>query len=220
MVIGNINIVLLFIVIALLVRYFSKNMIIVLGVPLIIANLLALHHVMMKKVENMDNMSKNNDNNSKNTNDKNTNTNKNSNLEHKEIINKINKQNAKTKQGLPITPLENENNSSSTTDESFEVGRAKRGAGYDIDYASTIEDAYDELNKILGSDGIKRLTDDTQGLMKQQMQLAEAMKGMAPIIQGMAPMMKQAQDLLGGMGDNKEGLGNILEMAKKFTGKQ
>ena len=223
MVMGNINIVLLFIVLALLVRYFSKNMIIVLGIPLIIANLLALHHVMMKKVENMDNMSKNNENNSKNNknnNEKNTNTNKKTDLEHKEIINKINKQNAKTKQGLPITPLEHENISSSTTDESFEVGRAKRGGGYDIDYASTIEDAYDELNKILGSDGIKRLTDDTQGLMKQQMQLAEAMKGMAPIIQGMAPMMKQAQDLLGGMGDNKEGLGNILEMAKKFTGKQ
>ena len=54
--------------------------------------------------------------------------------------------------------------------EDFEVGRRKNGAAK-IDYASTIEDAYDDLNKILGSDGIKRLTDDTQGLMKQQMEL-------------------------------------------------
>ena len=57
------------------------------------------------------------------------------------------------------------------TDESFEVGRAKRGGGYNIDYASTIEDAYDELNKIIGGDGIQKLTGDTQNLMKQQMQL-------------------------------------------------
>ena len=74
------------------------------------------------------------------------------------------------------------------------------------------------LNKILGSDGIKRLTGDTQSLMKQQMQLAESMKSMAPMIKSMAPMMKQAQDMLGGMGDGKEGLGGIMELAKKLTG--
>lgn len=60
-----------------------------------------------------------------------------------------------------------------------------------IDYASTVEDAYDDLNKILGGDGIKKLTDDTQKLMKQQMQLADAMKSMTPL-------MEQAQGLLKG----------------------
>ena len=35
-----------------------------------------------------------------------------------------------------------------------------------------------DLNKIIGGDGIKRLTDDTQKLMNQQLQLAEAMKNM------------------------------------------
>jgi len=34
-----------------------------------------------------------------------------------------------------------------------------------IDYASTVEDAYDDLNKILGSDGMQRLTNDTHKLM-------------------------------------------------------
>jgi hypothetical protein len=53
--------------------------------------------------------------------------------------------------------------------------------------------------------------------MKQQLQLAESMKSMTPIIKGMAPMMEQAKQILGGMGDNKEGLGSIMEMAKKFT---
>jgi hypothetical protein len=60
-----------------------------------------------------------------------------------------------------------------------------------IDYASTVEDAYEDLNKILGGNGIKQLTDDTQHLMKQQMQLADAMKSMTPL-------MEQAQSLLKG----------------------
>ena len=130
-----------------------------------------------------------------------------------QVIDKLNSD-KRTQDSTPITPPI----IGSKTDESFEVGRPKKGGAHDIDYASTIEDAYDELNKILGSDGIKRLTDDTQGLMKQQAQLAESMKGMAPLIQGMAPMMKQAQAILGDMGDDKQGLGSIMNMAKKLAG--
>ena len=52
MVIGNFNAVLYFVVFAVLVRYFSKNMTIVLGVPLIITNLLALRGNVMEGMEN------------------------------------------------------------------------------------------------------------------------------------------------------------------------
>jgi hypothetical protein len=130
---------------------------------------------------------------------------------------------------MTITPVDDNNidaTGNTTSDasgdtnevgESFEVGRSKKNSnGYNIDYASTVEDAYDELNKILGSDGIKRLTNDTQGLMKQQLQLAESMKSMQPLIAGMAPLMKQAEGLLGNMGDNGN-LGNLADIAKKFT---
>lgn len=134
----------------------------------------------------------------------------------------------KTPQGLPRTKIDSDMSLNSsidasenapTMDESFEVGRAKRGGGYNIDYASTVEDAYDELNKIIGGDGIKKLTDDTQRLMNQQLQLADAMKGMGPLIKGMAPLMQQAQGLLGGMKDSN-GLGGIMEIAKQFSGKE
>ena len=119
---------------------------------------------------------------------------------------------------MPITPIEDDtSNNNKLTEESFEVGRSKKGK-YDIDYASTIEDAYDELNNILGGDGIKKLTGDTQNLMKQQMQLAEAMKGMGPLIeqmgplmQSVGPMMEQAKGLLGSGGNN------IGDLAKNFT---
>jgi hypothetical protein len=76
-----------------------------------------------------------------------------------------------------------------------------------IDYASTVEDAYGDLNKLLGSDGIKRLTDDTQKLMGQQMQLAEAMKSMTPLL-------SQAKSLIAGF-DTKQ-FGDITAMAKQF----
>ena len=39
-----------------------------------------------------------------------------------------------------------------------------------LDYAATVEEAYDDLDKILGSDGIKNLTNDTEKLVKQQQQ--------------------------------------------------
>jgi len=199
-VMDQLNSVIYFILLALIVTYFSKNMIIVLGVPLILVNLFAPKTT--RHIEGLEN----NDNNNKNP----TQT---------EVINKINTD--KKKQGSATLPgtIDSTVNSESASDENFEVGRNKRkGGSYDIDYASTVEDAYDELNNILGSDGIKRLTDDTQNLMKQQLQLAESMKSMTPIIQGMGPMLQQAQGILGGMGDGKEGLGNLLEIAKKFTG--
>lgn len=74
-----------------------------------------------------------------------------------------------------------------------------------IDYASTLEDAYGDLNNILGKDGIKNLTSDTQKLMDQQMQLADALKGMAPLI-GDAKKMLQGIDISG-----------LTNMAQKFN---
>lgn len=222
-VMGDLTSVVYFILLALLISYFSKNMIIILGIPIIFVNLLAATNkkTVSEGMENKDDK-KETKKESFNSNSTNSTNSKNS--------NKNNKQNPKTTQGLPTTPVKDDpviplddandktENATSGTDESFEVGRAKQRGGYNIDYASTVEDAYDELNKILGSDGIKRLTEDTQGLMKQQLQLAESMKSMEPFIKNMGPMMEQAQSMLKGMGDNKQGFGNLMEMAKKISG--
>jgi hypothetical protein len=64
---------------------------------------------------------------------------------------------------------------------------------------------------------MKNLTQDTQKLVKQQSQLTESMKSMEPFIKNMAPMLQQAQGMLNSM-NTKEGLGSIMEMAKKMTG--
>jgi hypothetical protein len=197
---GNIDAFLFFVVMAVLIGYFSKNMIVVLGVPFILVNLFVANKGKQENKEGMENASDSSSTAAKKP-------------SQAQVINNLNSD-KRAQDSTPITPPVIE----SKTDEHFEVGRPKKGGGYNIDYASTVEDAYDELNKILGSDGIKRLTDDTQGLMKQQAQLAESMKGMAPLIQGMAPMMKQAQAILGDMGNDKEGLGSIMNMAKKLAG--
>jgi len=76
-----------------------------------------------------------------------------------------------------------------------------------IDYASTVEDAYEDLNKILGGNGIKQLTDDTQKLMKQQLELAEAMKSMSPL-------MEQAKGLLQGF--DLKNLGSLTNVGKNL----
>lgn len=187
---GNVNAVIMFCLISFLISYFSKNMIIILGAPLILVNLIVMGQSSREGFEKKDAAKKDDKNDKKDKSSK----------------------DKPTDSDLPITPLDT---ADAPTDESFEVGR-KKGGKYNVDYASTVEDAYDELNKIIGGDGIQKLTGDTQSLMKQQLQLAEAMKSMGPIIQGMAPMMKQAQGLLEGMG-SENGLGNIAALAKQFT---
>jgi len=203
MVMGKFNNILFFVILAVLVRYFSKNMIIVLGVPLIIVNLFSLkgssYHI-----EGMDN----------NTNDKQSTDATN----YNDTIKKINEDKEKTQEAvLPGTDSEPSEVKSSNvkTDENFEVGRAKNG-GSKIDYASTIEGAYDELNKILGSDGIKSLTNDTQKLMQQQAQLAQSMQGLAPLVEKMMPMAQQMQGMMQGM-DGNGGMSGLMEMAQKMA---
>jgi hypothetical protein len=198
---GNIDAVVYFILLGLLVGNFSKNMIIVLGVPVILVNLF----VMSKNRHKEGFEDKSSD---------------------KPELPNGKKPSAPSKPStpspsdeLPVVPSDEPNSNyaeGSKPSEPFEVGRDKKKGGYDIDYAATIEDAYDELNKVIGGDGIKKLTQDTQGLMNQQLQLAEAMKGMGPLIKGMAPIMKQAEGLLGGMKENG-GLEGIAAMAKKFS---
>jgi hypothetical protein len=201
---GNIDAVVYFILLGLLVGNFSKNMIIVLGVPVILVNLFVMSKNGYNGIEGFEQGSK----------------------DKPELPNSGDKPKTPSKPNapsssdeLPTIPLDEPNSNyaqPSKPSEPFEVGRDKKKGGYDIDYAATIEDAYDELNKVIGSDGIKKLTQDTQGLMNQQLQLAEAMKGMGPLIKGMAPIMKQAEGLLGGMKENG-GLEGIAAMAKKFS---
>lgn len=209
---GNIQAFIFFNLIALVVGKLSKNVIITLLISLFVVNLFVLGKKTKEAMSNLNSDgTKTTDNNS--SQDASGNSLQNT-------IQKINDK-ASTNKGLPITPIDNSNNNVNTnntpTEESFEVGRNKKGK-YDIDYASTIEDAYDELNKIIGGDGIQKLTGDTQNLIKQQMQLTEAMKNIEPLIQQMGPLMESVGPMLNqAKGIMGNGSSNIADLAKNFT---
>jgi hypothetical protein len=194
MVVGNMNAVILFILIGGLMTFFSKNMIIVLSVPLVLTSVLLVGN---RVSEGFTDEAK--ENAKEKIDDKKT-----------EIKNKVNDE--------PITDdtesdgdLTTATSSAATTDPEGAAAETKpenmslyKKKNNRIDYASTLEDAYGDLNNILGKDGIKSLTTDTQKLMDQQMQLAEALKGMAPLI-GDAKKMLTGMDISG-----------LTEMAKSF----
>lgn len=90
-----------------------------------------------------------------------------------------------------------------------------------LDYAATIEQSYQNLDNILGSDSIKQLTNDTQKLMKQQQNLFNTMNQMVPVLEGAQNMLKgfdmeSLTKSLGSMGS----LGNAPTVVpdKKKTG--
>ena len=51
-----------------------------------------------------------------------------------------------------------------------------------VDYAKTLEKAYDNLENIVGQDGVRGLTSQTNTLMDQQQKLMENMKSMEPLL--------------------------------------
>lgn len=67
----------------------------------------------------------------------------------------------------------------------------KKGSNNYVDQAATLEAAYDNLDGILGKDGISSLTKETEFLVKQQKNLAKTMESMAPLV-------KNAKEMLAG----------------------
>ena len=199
--IGKLTSIVVFVLIGYLTYLFNKNMIIVIAVPLVLTSLFMVGKRMKEGMAATNDSKK----------DKETTPNASNTLalnnaitekaeEVKATLQKNN--NMKTTPTAPtkskVEPVPN----SKPVDEHFMNKKNNR-----IDYASTIEDAYGDLSKILEGDGIKQLTNDTQKLMQQQMELANAMKSMSPLLE-------QAKGLLQGF-DFK----NLSSLASSFGAK-
>lgn len=102
--------------------------------------------------------------------------------------------------------------------DNFANNNSKNKKSSTIDYAATVEDAYSQLNGLIGSEGVANLTKDTKNLMDHQLKLAESMKSMGSLVDGLGPMLSQAQQIMGGL-DNKSFGGNLESLAKKFNSK-
>ena len=82
-----------------------------------------------------------------------------------------------------------------------------------LDYAATIEQSYQNLDSILGSDSIKQLTTDTQKLMQQQQNLFNSMNQMVPVLESAKSMLASFNiDDLQKSFKNVTGLGNAPTM--------
>ena len=183
MMMNKTQIVILFILIGYLMTHFSKNMVIVLLVPLVLVNLLT-SGIMMKEGFSEGGPGARDPN---------------------------QPMDGETKDMKPNTEHESKSEpapaeATAPKKDGFASAGGKKGASR-VDMGSTLEQAYDDLNSVLGSDGIKNLTSDTQNLMKQQLHLAEAMKEMGPL-------MQQAQSMLKTL--NIDGIGDLPSLIKKF----
>lgn len=89
------------------------------------------------------------------------------------------------------------------------VNLGGKTTGPRIDYSATMEEAYNNLDKILGSDGVSKLTQDTQKLMSQQQKLFDTM-------QNMTPMLQNAKEMLSGF--DMKSLGNLANLAQSIPG--
>lgn len=75
-----------------------------------------------------------------------------------------------------------------------------------IDYGTTLEDAYKNLERMLGEEGLQNLTSDTKKLMEQQSKLFNSMENIAPLLAQAQSMMKgmNMPGKVGGLADSAE----------------
>ena len=167
----------IFIALTILTSYFSKNMIVIMGVALVGTNIMFANRQIREPLKNKGGSKKK-------------------------------KKQGFTQNNIPSSKPERRGARPATEDEEDEVDGGGR-----VDYASTMEQAYDNLNKLLGDGGMKNLTNDTQSLMNQQKELMSQLNNFAPL-------MNQASDMLeklGGM-DNLQGLMGKLGGLKGLSG--
>ena len=95
-------------------------------------------------------------------------------------------------------------------EDSDDGGHAKISAskGNRVDYAQTLGQAYDNLQNIIGDEGVQGLTEQTKGLMTQQKVLMDNMKDMEPLLKSAQGFMSQVV-----------GNGGLAGLSKLFDGK-
>ena len=228
---GNVNAVVLMALIGLVMSYFSKNMIIVLLTAF--ATVFVLETVGSQGVmegmetkknedtndkeedttENMDNDNDNDNDNDKDNNEKDkkpkkseeTGTDKKK--KGNQIQNNLNSQKDpanKKKQGMTSLSPANYDGKDDDGEGAHDTKEANR-----IDYASTLEQAYDNIENIIGEDGVRGLTDQTKSLMHQQKELMNNMKEMGPLLKSAEGFMHQVT--------GNGGIQGITNMLKGFA---
>lgn len=211
--VGNYRAIAVFVLLGYMLSFYTKNMIIILSVPLVLTSVLlvgkrvkeGMENNNIKKDEKKDSTENDKKDSTESAKKDSTESVKMDSMESAKMDNKkVNKENKQIDIKLESVKPKN--------DEPIEDDKKEHYTGYKrknnrLDYAATIENAYGDLTNILGKGGIKGLTEDTQKLMSQQLELADAMKNMTPLLD-QAKSMLQSIDL--------KSLNSIASFAKGF----
>lgn len=185
----NVEAVLFFLIIGFLTTYFSKNMIIVLIITIISTSIFAsTRTTYVQEYTGKEGM----------TSSDNTNTKK--------------KEKAKIEMNKKKQMVSDDDDDSDTEEVSDKVSTISNKKGKDnyVDYASTLEKAYANLQTTVGEGGIEGLTSQTSSLLDQQKKLMDN-------IETMQPFLKTADSFMQNF--NMKGLDGITGMLGKLTGK-
>lgn len=181
----------MFVAIALLTSYFSKNMIVNLGSAIVLTNMFAAKNI-------MEGMKKGAGKSKKGSNDEKPRAGLKEGACDPGYTDKngVCEQDGFTQRNVPkSTPA-------STSDDDDQIGKR-------IDYAATLENAYDNLQGILGAKGMDGLTKETQKLIKQQSSLMQTLNTMTPVLNNAKSTLDKFD-----LGSLTKSLGSLQGMVK------
>lgn len=199
---GNFDAIMLFLVTGFASTYFSKNMIIIMLIAMLITNFLIGGKFLGYKIkEGLEGMKESNEGKESKKNIKKLNEGKKITDNNKHSTNPIKKKkndvsdevDDKKKDGMKTLSPANINDDD---DDDDDYDGEVVGAKPKVNFASTLESAYDNLDKLLSSDAISKMSSDTQ-------RLAEKQQVLMGNIDKLAPMMDNAQNLLKGLNVDK-----------------
>ena len=205
-----------FILIGIITYFFNKNMVVVLLVALLFTNFLKVTSISVNRKEGMENKEEDMDMEDEEEGGAELSMDMMEQMQE-QLMEKVEKASEtpalkeprrKTKNSRAMEKEEflNSGPTKKTKKEKFQNSK-KKGGNY-VDQAATLEAAYDNLDGILGKDGINKLTKETSTLLNQQKNLAKTMESMAPLV-------KNAKEMLSGFNfDSLKAVGGAQGLMK------
>jgi len=205
-----------FILIGIITYFFNKNMAVVLLVALLMTNFLKVTSISVNRKEGMENKEEDMEMEDEEEGGADLSMDMMEQMQE-QLIEKVEKASEtpalkeprrKTKNSRAMEKEEflNTGPTKKTKKEKFQNSK-KKGGNY-VDQAATLEAAYDNLDGIIGKDGINKLTAETSTLLSQQKNLAKTMESMAPLV-------KNAKEMLSGFNfDSLKAVGGAQGLMK------
>ena len=194
----NFDAVILMLVVGIVVSNFTKNMIIILGVTVLATGFAASNKLIGSVIEGMEDDI---DDDEEEVVDKTKNKKKegHTRLRPKKVSQKTEKNSDEEEDEVVVG-----------ADETEQKG-ATGGKQSNIDYASTLEKAYDNLDTLLNSDAINKMSDETERLGQKQKQLMKNIDKLEPMMQKAGGMLEKF-DVDGMMGKMEKMMGGLSKL--------